>query len=320
METSKLRNSCLCGNTIPYQDCCGRYSELVESANPEEMRYNTFRYELHELSVSMFHLRVIYQAYWESLVKEYPDIETAMPFADYSRAVIENFFWDYFLQYSDARPILRTAREIGSKHLRHSHDLIEWSFSPLWIYKILSCNKKTAQLENMGNGKIHTVTHSANMGAAGRFVLTRILPFREHEFCGHTVLLLPENSELRILNSACRILGIKPTVNLRPDVHCTEWRKHGTVFLDLWYREVENLASQNSPLTEKKEKLEVIQNRSLLNMDEWLHTSLESLNSQTPIEASLHDWGRQKLKRILNGTGMNDVDTKKIKIHLGLGE
>ena len=34
-----------------------------------------------------------------------------------------------------------------------------------------------------------------------------------------------------------RDLKLKPSVTMRPDVHCSEWRRHGSVFLALWRAE-----------------------------------------------------------------------------------
>jgi len=299
MDTSKLRNSCLCGNTIPYPTCCGKFSEIVAGKDAEETGYNTFRYELHELSVAMFHLRVIYQAYWEALVKANPAIEGFMQNPDYARAIVENFFWDYFMQYSDARPILRTAREIGSKQPRFSHDLIEWSYAPLWLYRVLNHKEKTVQLENVGNGKIHTVFHSGRMGKVGDGVLTRLLPFRDVEYCGHSVLVVEKNAIPKILSSACIALSIKPTTTLRPDVHCNEWKKHGALFLELW----------------QKEQLPILEQ---IDLDIWMDSGNVELNDQTPRQSISNDWGRQKVKMLIRVMANKGYDMSKVIKQLGL--
>ncbi len=35
MELFKLRNSCICGNTIAYQNCCGRFAKALPQKNKE---------------------------------------------------------------------------------------------------------------------------------------------------------------------------------------------------------------------------------------------------------------------------------------------
>ena len=321
MDTSKLRNSCLCGNTIPYPTCCGRFSEIVTGKDAEETRYNTFRYELHELSVAMFHLRVIYQAYWDTLIKENSAIEGYMQTPDYARAIVENFFWDYFMQYSDARPILRTAREIGSKQPRFSHDLIEWSYSPLWLYRILDHKEKTVQLENVGNGKIHTVFHSGRMGKVGEGVLTRLLPFRDFEYCGHSVLVVSKNAIPKIFSAACKALNIKPTTTLRPDVHCNEWKKHGALYLELWHKEnrMSVVNSNEEKLAEHLEKEKAVAPLlTQLDLDQWMDSPHTELNEQTPRQSIQNDWGRQKVKMIVRAMVKQGREMSKVIEQLGL--
>src|SRR4051812_43707331 len=101
MDASKLRNSCICGNTRPYLECCGPFAEAIpgavtpnsangptslgavaaNAASPsaqasfglvhasgtdvDALLYHGFRHGLHELSMALFPLRALYQAYWE---------------------------------------------------------------------------------------------------------------------------------------------------------------------------------------------------------------------------------------------------------------
>ena len=255
MDASKLRNSCICGNTIPYLDCCGQFADPWPSSRVARIKSNSlgardgekelhhsFRHTLHELSMALFPLRAIYQAYWEKLAKEDYPHETLMEDSEYGRSMVENFFWDYFVQYSDARPILRTARELESKDLRLAHDLMQWSYAPLWFYRVQSRNAKTAKLLNLGNNKIHTVHHAGRIPEVGSGLLTRILPFRGLELCGHASLpLAADDSSSRLdalFRAGCRELGVKNSVTLRPDVHCEEWRRHGALFLGIWRAEI----------------------------------------------------------------------------------
>jgi hypothetical protein len=214
--------------------------------------YHAFRHGLHELSMALFPLRSLYQAFWEKLGKEDYPHDLLMEDPDYARAIVEDFFWDHFVQYSDARPILRTARELEAKDLRLAHDLMQWSYAPLWFYRVVERNGRTARLANMGNLKTHLVVHAGRMPAAGEGVLTRILPFRGREYCGHTLLAFAKGegpsdpawaARLETLfRAGCRDLGVKPSVTLRPDVHCDEWRRHGSAFLGLWRAEIYDAA------------------------------------------------------------------------------
>jgi hypothetical protein len=255
MDASKLRNSCICGNTSPYLECCGPYADAAgrkqdgsaaipapESPDAEEALYHSFRHGLHELSMALFPLRTLYQAYWEKLGKEDYPHDLLMGDPDYGRAVMENFFWDYFVQYSDARPILRTARDIEGKDLRLAHDLMQWSYAPLWFYRVEERTPTEARLRNPGNGKVHRVRHDGRLPGAGGAVFTRVLPFRGREYCGHAVLSLGNTGDTArpeaLFRNACRDLGVKPATHMRPDVHGDEWRRHGAVFLALWRAEV----------------------------------------------------------------------------------
>jgi hypothetical protein len=331
---------------------------------------------------------------------------------DYGRAVLENFFWDYFQQYSDARPILRTARELEGKALRLAHDLMQWSYAPLWFYRVEDRTHGEARLRNLGNGRIHRVHHAGRMPGAGTGMLARILPFRGREFCGHAVLAFeahPDHADLdSLFRAGCRDLGIKPAVNLRPDVHCEEWRRHGAIFLELWrgtvydskvgrpYRgsgppPVLNLrlrekgalvralaaaedVSATGPDTwdlryralrlarleakggsllvtlvdpafrdavrswlrekagqavavagkagpaagESPSASESIPADGHASLDVWMHTSLEVLNGQTPIQASTHDWGKRKLQSLLKEMTKLGRDVTSVRQQLGL--
>jgi hypothetical protein len=420
MDASKLRNSCICGNTRPYLECCGRYADPQPATPPggpaeadgEAALYHAFRHGLHELSMALFPLRSLYQAFWEKLGKEDYPHDLLMEDPDYARAIVEDFFWDHFVQYSDARPILRTARELEGKDLRLAHDLMQWSYAPLWFYRVVERNGRTARLANMGNLKTHLVVHGGRMPEAGAGVLTRILPFRGREYCGHALLAFPggegpsdparaERLEA-LFRAGCRELGVKPSVTLRPDVHCEEWRRHGGAFLGLWRAEIYdaavgrpsrsggevsappvfNLAIRgreamlaalagapearasgsgqwelryrclraarleakggnlivtvadaafvahardwlksrlgDSVSPPEAGAMERLPGESAESQDEWIHTPSESLNGQTPIQASGHDLGRRRLNLILKDMIRQGRDVTPLRRQLGL--
>lgn len=447
MDASKLRNSCICGNTRPYLECCGRFADPVpasgdaglaakqsqaastasasgqaavaEAPSPsvgpeaEAALYYAFRHGLHELSMALFPLRALYQAYWEKLAKEDYPHDLLMEDPEYGRAIVENFFWDHFVQYSDARPILRTARELEGKDLRLAHDLMQWSFAPLWFYRVQERNERTARLINLGNLKPHVVFHGGRMPGPGEGVLTRILPFRGREFCGHTALAfsdgtIPADTATAtrldaLFRAGCRELGVKASVTLRPDVHCEEWRRHGGVFLALWRAEIYdtavgrptrtpatasgsgpvfNLAIRNrdglvAALSQAQDVratgagqwelrfrhlrlarmeakggnllvtvtdpafraqardwlrgrlgetvsppedglVEPMPGESAEAQDLWVHTPMDMLNGQTPIQASTHDLGRRRLHLILKDMIRQGRDVTALRRQLGI--
>jgi hypothetical protein len=428
---------------LPYLDCCGRFADplpgtaAVEPARGAEAQpgapsgaeggtrpgedaeaalYHAFRHGLHELSMALFPLRALYQAYWEKLTKEDFPHDALMEDPEYGRAIVENFFWDYFVQYSDARPILRTARELEGKDLRLAHDLMQWSYAPLWFYRVQERTPKTARLINLGNLKAHVVHHGGRIPREAEGVLTRILPFRGKEFCGHTALPFGEASQGRgagsdegagagtarldaLFRAGCRDLGVKPSVTLRPDVHCDEWRRHGALFLSLWRAEaydsrvgrpargsasapVFNAAVRNrdallttlgagrdvraagSGTWELRHRalrvarlelkggnllvtvadpafrayvrdwirgrlaqavslsggdgVEALPGESPESQDQWVHTPLDVLNGQTPIQASTHDLGRRRLQMLLKDMIKEGRDIVSLRRQLGL--
>jgi hypothetical protein len=385
------------------------------------------------MSMALFPLRALYQAYWEKIGKDDYPHELLMEDPDYGRAVLEDFFWDYFVQYSDARPILRTARELEGKALRLAHDLMQWSYAPLWFYQVEERTAVEARLRNLGNGKIHRVIHQDRLPGPGAGVLTRLLPFRGREFCGHTVLAFPTASPLgpktpsptasplgsdaagetalpsdrleTLFRAGCRELKVKPSVTLRPDVHCEEWRRHGSVFLALWRAEIYDArvgrptshasagVSRPGPALEAAvadvsalsavlaaspeiqpagnqvwdlryralrlarlelkpasvlsiavtdpgflgyvrdwvsrhlegtaslaggEKPDPLPGEGAAELDAWVHTPLESLNGQTPVQASTHDWGRRRLQNLLRDMVKQGRDVTSLKRQLGL--
>jgi hypothetical protein len=111
MDAAKLRNSCICGHSEPYVACCGPFAERPQGGLAPLDMLKEYRHALHELHMHLFPLRMLYQQYWEKLSQEEYPHHALMEDGDYGRAVVENFFWDYSVQFSDARPILRTARE-----------------------------------------------------------------------------------------------------------------------------------------------------------------------------------------------------------------
>ncbi len=387
----------------------------------------------------------IYQAYWEKLKMDQVAHEFLMDDADYARAIVENFFWDYSMKYSDARPIMRTARDIDEKDLRLSHDIMLWAFAPLWFYRVEHRNEATARIINIGTKKVHTVYHFGRMPEAGSQILTRLLPFRGKEFCGHSVLIFPETVSIfqfeSIFKTSCQAIGIKPSIVIRPDVHCDEWRNHGAYFLGQWRKlvydeeikyplpddkveklsfELENaeglrkilqstedirpkldtktgrkisdqwelkyrtitladlqlkesrlkispknyeydlrvrtwleknlakylklknqknanantnantsananwnkidIAKSNSSAIEKEiiESTDSLPGRNLESQEEWIHKPLPALNGQSPIQASLHDWGRKRLQILLQELRLQGVDITSLKMQLGL--
>jgi hypothetical protein len=350
----------------------------------------------------LFPLRAIYQAYWEKLSKEDYPHDMLMEDPEYGRSMVENFFWDYFVQYSDARPILRTARELEGKDLRLAHDLMQWSYAPLWFYRVQERNSKTAKLLNLGNNKIHTVQHSGRIPEPGSGLLTRVLPFRGREFCGHAALVFdPGSASARLdalFRSGCRELGVKASVTLRPDVHCEEWRRHGALFLGMWRAEVYDSqvgrpvrgsgapAAFSLPMRNRESLLaslasaadavpagtgiwelkhralrlarleprgghltvtladtafrahvrEWLRDRlghavtmaedahgnlpdeSAESQDVWVHTALDALNAQTPIQACSHDWGRRRLQLLLKDMVQQGIDVTSLRRQLGL--
>lgn len=238
MDAAKLRNSCICGNAEPYAACCGVFADPPARIAGLSPLFIEFRHALHELHMHLFPLRMLYQQYWERLGQENYPHHALMEDGDYGRGVVENFFWDYSVQYSDARPILRTAREIENANIRLGHDLLQWSFAPLWPYFVIESGKEEAHLRQVGHGKVWHVWHDGRIPEPGHGVWLRILPYRGEHFTGMARLGTPEPVDPghfeALAASAFRELKIKPTVHLRPDVHCDEWRRHGGLFLSHW--------------------------------------------------------------------------------------
>jgi hypothetical protein len=242
MDAVKLKNSCICGNILPYAECCGPYGRagaLGDSSANRDAR-GDFRRDLHDLYMYLFPHRNLYQAYWERLSQEEYPHHLLMADADYGRAVMANFFWDYSVQFSDARPILRAARDVEEKDLRLANDFRQWSLSPLWLWQVVESDGRRAHVRMADSGKTVRVEHNGELPGPGGLFAGRILPHRGREQVHPAVLVFPETGHdgvLDKLRGVCRNLGLKSGSGLRPDVHCEEWRRHGALILALW-REV----------------------------------------------------------------------------------
>jgi hypothetical protein len=202
-----------------------------------------------------------------------------------------------------------------------------------------------------------------------------------------------------LFRAGCRELGVKPSVTLRPDVHCDEWRRHGALFLSLWRAEaydtrvgrpirgsasapVFNAAVRNrdallttlganreartagsgawdlrhramrvarlelkggnllvtvadpafrayvrdwirdrlaqAVLLPDDDGIEAMPGESPESQDQWVHTPLDVLNGQTPIQASTHDLGRRRLQMLLKDMIKEGRDIVSLRRQLGL--
>jgi hypothetical protein len=235
MDAVKLKNSCICGNTLPYAECCGRFSKTEAADDPAGR--GGFRRDLHDLYMYLFPLRNLYQAYWERLSQEEYPHHLLMADPDYGRGVMANFFWDYSVQFSDARPILRAARDVEEKNLRLANDFRQWSLAPLWLWQVAESDGRRAHLRMVDSGKMVRVEHGGELPGPGGFFAGRVLTHRGKEHVHPAVLVFPEGSGEALrdrLHALCRDLGIKSGSGLRPDVQCDEWRRHGALALALW--------------------------------------------------------------------------------------
>lgn len=240
MDVAKLKNSCICGNTQPYLGCCGPHAVVPA---PGAGLYAEFRHALHDLHLHMFPLRSLYQNFWEMLSEDSYPHHQLMADPEYAAGIITAFLWDYSVQYSDARPILRSARDIEGRELRKAHDWLEWSFAPASLFFVIEREAESGYVRQLGTGKQKRVCHGGELPAPGRCFVGRLLPFRGEDMVHTAVLELPgedgdSGSWERAYADVCLGLGIRPSATLRPDVHCAEWRRHGLDLLALWRKAV----------------------------------------------------------------------------------
>ncbi len=235
MNPVKLKDSCICGNTAPYAECCGLFAKAPE--NDADGGRDAFRRDLHDLYMYLFPLRNLYQAYWEKLSQEEYPHHLLMADADYGRAVMANFFWDHSVQFSDARPILRAARDVEERNLRLSNDFRQWSLAPLWLWEVIASDGRVAQVRMADGEKTLRVSHAGELPGPGNLFAGRILTHRGREHAHPAVLVFPpeaaEASRAR-LRGVAHDLGIRNAAGLRPDVQCDEWRRHGAAVLAIW--------------------------------------------------------------------------------------
>jgi hypothetical protein len=259
MDAVKLKNSCICGNTLPYVECCGVYAAPLERAAREGAGARSnffpatqraeFRHDLHDLYMYLFPHRNLYQAYWERLSQETYPHHLLMADADYGRSVMANFFWDYSVQFSDARPILRAARDVEEKDLRLANDFRQWSLAPLWVWRVLESDGRQALVRMVDSAKTFAVGHGGELPGPGGLFAGRIVEYRGGAQAHPAVLVFPTMDDAVVkerLRNVYRALGVKSGVGLRPDVHCDEWRRHGALILALW-RETVYDANVGSP-------------------------------------------------------------------------
>ena len=305
MDAVKLKNSCVCGNIRPYLECCGRFAQPPDAKGIGEAArtWADFRHAFHELYMYMFPLKNLYQAYWEKLSQEKIPHQKLMAVPDYGRMVMANFFWDYSVQFSDARPILRAARDLDAKNLRMANDFRQWSLSPAWIYFVLESDSDRGHVRMLGTGKVLRILHGGEFPDPGSFLITRILPFRGEQILHPAILPLTGKAMDEAfleekLFELCQTLGIKIGAGLRPDIHCEEWRGHGALLLALWRK--------------------IILDGKAGVSGTWINSPLPELNGQTPVQASKHDIGRRKLIHILQDFSLAGRDVSAMRRKLGI--
>lgn len=195
MDAIKLKNSCICGNTLPYPDCCGRFAQVIgqsdaaasrkiggDEVSEAERKWADFRHVFHELYMYLFPLRNLYQAYWEKLSQEDYPHHLLMADGEYGRAVVANFFWDYSVQFSDSRPILRAARDLEGKDLRAANDFRQWSLSALCPAFVVEADSHYGHLRLFGAEKLHRVAHGGLLPEPGTYAAVRLLSYRGEEY------------------------------------------------------------------------------------------------------------------------------------------
>lgn len=401
MDAVKLKNSCICGNTLPYSECCEPFVGEGASGGKPEGRAK-FRRDLHDLYMYLFPLRNLYQAYWERLSEEQYPHHLLMADADYGRTVMANFFWDYSVQFSDARPVLRAARDVEEKDLRLANDFRQWSLSPLWLWQVVDAGPGSGHVRMAGSGKVVRVDHGGELPAPGRLFAGRILPHRSRHHVHPAVLTLPAGTEAAAqdrLHAVCRDLGVTSGNGLRPDVQCEEWRRHGSLILGVWremvydahvglparamasplsfrlpagetgdtvrqlkaggavpldhtrfdlrYRALTLARLEAEPgdtlqislldeayrpyvfhwladhlaMSARPPALPAAENTAAEEAAEWLAwvgVSLDTLNGETPQEASRHDFGRRRLRALLPELPLKGEELSALRRHLGL--
>ncbi len=403
MDAIQLKTSCICGNARPYQDCCGLFAAVPDSSKGNEVsrKWAAFRHALHELYMYSVPLRNLYEAYWEKLGQESYPHHLLMADSEYGRAVTANFFWDYSVQFSDARPILRAARDVEVKNVRMANDFREWSLSSFSLGIVVGVDARHGHLRMLGSEKIHQVVHGGDLPEPGTCVAVRLLSYRGEEYIHPAMLVFPRESFSEAeadsgFHRICKALGMKSIAGLRPDVQCDEWRRHGALFLSLWreqvYDAIIGTPSRNAgmvahpfnlpdsisvtakqilsggafqtgknnfeiryrdvPLAQLNMRKSGIQGVLVdeafrphvfswlaehldspdsipksthennappaADMEHWIRRPLSFLNEESPLQASSHDFGKRKLRDLIDGMLKQGSDVEMLRQRLGL--
>src|SRR5690606_12701846 len=163
--------------------------------------------------------------------------------ADYGRVVMANFFWASSVQFSDARPVLRAARDVEEKRIRLANDFRQWSLAPMWVWEVLESDGRFAHVRLRDSTREVRVEHGGELPGPSRLFAGRVLAYRgggQGAQMHPAVLVFPSGTEDGVrerVRGLAQSLGLRSGTGLRPDVHCDEWRSHGGLMLALW-REV----------------------------------------------------------------------------------
>ncbi len=310
MEIDNLKTSCLCGNTQSYHKCCAVYANKnvqYSSWSEAVQQYWDFRHILHDIHKERRALSQIQMNYENALKASGFNVYKAKSDGMQNKALVENFLWDYFVQYSDARPILRLSRELDPKEIRLAHTYLEWAFCPLSLYQVMDEEKDDVLvLRHFGNEKIHRVFSPEFKFEKGNGLIVRLLPFRGKEYFGITILALPEELLSDLFAAFCQALKIKSTIRLRPDVHGEEWKAHGHLLLNLWLNAQKKKSKPKVNAKSKSQEKATVEKPYSVGINQpnpalvkWAQKSLPALGDESPHLAAQHDMGKHRLRAVL---------------------
>jgi len=322
-ESTDIICPCLSGRM--FEECCGPFEKApaISGSVPLRQAHASLRRNLLALVRQVRSYVEVWFAFAESIPAEFHTLLPDRPAWELEQARMELYFWDYFQQVSQARPILRIARDVEPKDLRFANRLDEWSLRPWEPFEALRRHPENDSwdLRNLATGKpVHAhLAYAHHTLAEGDVFAARILTHGGHSFTGLSLLHFPRKDGptglVELWKKICARHGITPHTQLRPDVHNEIWFSFHLTVMEYWAAlpEGTRVVADLPSIAELEEPLQ----RPLQPTPD-LDAVYSELGHQSPRQASTHALGRHRLKLWLENLEARGLDTKALRKQLKL--
>jgi hypothetical protein len=305
---------CLSGRTL--DECCGPFEKApaISGSVPVRDARASLRRNLLNLVRHVQSYMEVWFSFADSIPPEFHAPLPDRPAWELEQTRLELYLWDYFQQISQARPILRIARDVEPTDLRFANRLDDWSLRPWEPFEALRRHPENDSwdLRNLASGKpVHAhLAYAHHALAKGDVFAARILAHGGHSFTGLSLLHFPRKDGptglVELWKKICKRHGVTPLTQLRPDVHNEIWFDFHLSVMEHWAALPDDALSARNLL---EAELESKPPQSLPDLDK----PVSELGHQSPRQAATHALGRHRLKLWIESMEARGLDAALLR-------